>query len=107
MDDVGNICQDYTGHTDEQSWLLWSKADGQQARLTVSEFRGDMYIGIRIWMLGIDDVWFPTRSGFSMPYNLDTTSRLFAGLVNILSNGEVLEEVKQAAEKVELEKSPE
>lgn len=88
-----NINQDYVGHEDEQSVLLWTKADGQQLRLTVSEFRGNLYLGIRYWLEGIDGEWFPTKAGFSAPYTIDTVARLFSALVEILSEAEVLQEV--------------
>lgn len=91
--------QDYEGHTDEQSVVLWSKADGQELRLTVSEFRGELYLGVRLWLLDIEDNWFPTKSGFSVPYNLFTTSKMFSALAEILSNSEVLEEVQKHLEK--------
>lgn len=91
--DDGKANQDYEGHTDEQSVILWSRSDGQQLRLTVSEFREELYLGVRLWLLGIDDVWFPTKSGFSVPYNLFTTSKMFSALTELLSESEVLEEV--------------
>lgn len=99
VDQDGKANQDYEGHTDEQSVVLWSKTDGQELRLTVSEFRGELYLGVRLWLLGIDDEWFPTKSGFSVPYNLFTTSKMFSALSELLSTSEVLEEVKQHLEK--------
>lgn len=97
--DNEKVNQDYVGHEDEQSVILWTKADGQQVRLTVSEFQGNLYLGIRYWLLGIDDEWFPTRAGFSIPYTLDTTARLFSALAEILSEAEVLHEVQLLADK--------
>lgn len=87
------VNQDYEGHEDEQTIVLWEKPDGQQVRLTVSEFRGNLYFGIRYWIMDIENEWVPTKAGFSMPYNLDTVSRLFSALVELLSEAEVLQEV--------------
>lgn len=96
--DNERVNQDYSGHSDEQSVLLWEK-EGEQVRLTVSEFRGVLYLGIRYWLLDIEENWFPTKAGFSIPYTLDTTVRLFSALVDILSEGEVLHEVMKRVEK--------
>lgn len=87
-----NVNQDYSGHEDDQSYVVFEK-EGEQMRLTVSEFRGNLYFGIRYWMQDITGEWFPTKSGFSMPYNLDTTTKLFKAFTKILSNSEVLHEV--------------
>lgn len=67
------VNQNYEGHVDDQSIILWEK-EGEQVRLTVSEFRGNLYMGIRYWLLDINDEWFPTKSGFSFPYTLDRKS---------------------------------
>jgi len=93
--------QDYEGHSDEQSEVLWSKVDGQELRLTVSEFRGELYLGVRLWMLDIEDNWFPTKAGFSVPYNLDTTTKFYTALTKLLSKAEVLQEVIENSQKAE------
>lgn len=93
------VNQDYVGHEDEQSVIIWEKDDGQQVRLTISEFRGNLYLGIRYWIMDLENEWVPTKAGFSMPYNLDSTSRLFKALVEILSEAEVLQEVMIEANK--------
>lgn len=87
------VNQDYEGHEEQQSVVLWEKSDGQQVRLTVSEFRGNLYLGIRYWIMDLDNEWTPTKAGFSIPYTLDSTSRLYSALVKILSEAEVLQEV--------------
>lgn len=93
------VNQDYVGHEEDQSYVIHER-EGEQVRLTVSEFRGNLYIGIRYWLLGLDDQWFPTRSGFSMPYTLESTSRMFQAFTKILSNSEVLHEVHQRAQEM-------
>lgn len=93
------VNQNYEGHVDDQSIILWEK-EGEQVRLTVSEFRGNLYMGIRYWLLDINDEWFPTKSGFSFPYTLETTSQLFYAFTQILSESEVLHEVQKRAEEL-------
>ena len=66
---------------------------GFQYRLTVSEFRGKFYFGIRKWIVDVNEDWFPTKEGFTIPYNINTTSSLFSALTTILSKAEVLTEV--------------
>lgn len=90
------VNQDYVGHSEEQTFIIHEK-EGEQVRLTVSEFRGNLYFGIRYWLLGLDDEWFATKSGFSMPYTLETTSKMFHAFTKILSNSEVLHEVQERA----------
>lgn len=89
-----NVNQDYNGHEDDQSYVIYRK-EGEQIRLTVSEFRGNLYLGIRYWLEDIKGDWFPTKSGFSFPYTLETTSALFQAFTKILSNSEVLHEVNK------------
>ncbi|AWN08752.1 transcriptional regulator [Escherichia phage Gostya9] len=93
------VNQNYEGHVDDQSILLWEK-EGEQIRLTVSEFRGNLYMGIRYWLQDITGEWFPTKSGFSFPYTLETTSQLFYAFTQILSESEVLAEVQKRAEEL-------
>ncbi|AXC43088.1 transcriptional co-activator [Salmonella phage S124] len=93
------VNQNYEGHVDDQSILLWEK-EGEQVRLTVSEFRGNLYMGIRYWLQDITGEWFPTKSGFSFPYTLETTSQLFYAFTQILSESEVLAEVQKRAEEI-------
>lgn len=84
----------YEGHEDCTSEVFFENEEkGFQYRLTVSEFRGNLYFGIRKWMVDINDDWFPTKEGFTIPYTLATTGSLFSALTKILSKGEVLHEV--------------
>ena len=87
-----NICQDYEAHSEEQSIVVFED-QGRQIRMTVSEYRGNLYFGFRLWLLDILDNWFPTKSGFSFPYTLETTSSMFQAFTKILSKSEVLHEV--------------
>lgn len=86
------VTQGFDNHFEQQNQILFEHK-GEQVRLTISEFKGNLYLGIRVWLLDIDGEWFPTRSGFSFPYNIHTTARLYSALVSMLSNSEVLDEV--------------
>lgn len=99
--DTGTCRQTNEEHVDEQDVILWEHK-GEQVRFTVSEFRGNLYMGIRYWIHNMEEEWIPTKAGFSIPYNLDTTARLFKALTQILSKAEVLEEVMKHAEEVEV-----
>lgn len=100
-EDDGIVRQDNEGHSDQQSVPLWVK-NGEEVHFTISEFRGNLYMGIRLWLQDAsDESWFPTRAGFSIPFTLDTSARLFKALVGILSKAEVLEEVIKHTEDVE------
>lgn len=44
------------------------KPNGNAVKVTVNEFRGNMYLHIREYAMdGDTGHWFPTKSGFSMP----------------------------------------
>ena len=85
---------DYIEHDECISRVVFeNELRGFQIRLTVSEFRGKYYIGLRKWYADMYDDWFPTKQGFSWEYNLESTSALFEGLTSILSESEVLHDV--------------
>ena len=85
---------DYDGHDQKLSEVIYEdEVKGLQVRLTVSEFRGNYYIGLRKWFMDLEEDWYPTKQGFSWSYNLMTTSNLFSAVTKILSKAEVLHEV--------------
>lgn len=85
---------DYDGQDDLLSEVVYeNEVKGLQIRLTVSEFRGNYYLGLRKWVVNLEEDWLPTKQGFSWPYKLETTKSLFSALVAILSQAEVLHEV--------------
>ncbi|ATS94073.1 putative ssDNA-binding transcriptional regulator [Pectobacterium phage DU_PP_V] len=90
------VNQDYSGHEDDQSFVIFER-EGTEIRLTVSEFRDNLYLGFRLWLQDINGDWFPTKSGFSFPYSIETTSRIFRAFTKILSESEVLHEVSERA----------
>lgn len=92
-EDEGIVRQENEMYPDECSIPLWVK-NGEEVHFSISEFRGNYYMGIRLWLQdATDESWFPTRAGFSIPFNIDTSARLFRALAQILSKAEVLDEV--------------
>lgn len=90
MDGSDNLWE----HEDALDEIIYeNQSRDTQIRLTVSEFKGNYYIGIRKWVIDIDDSWMPTKQGFTFPYNINTTSAMFRALTKILSRAEVLHEV--------------
>ena len=88
------INDNYIDHDDLLDCIFYEDLNKEiQLRLTVSEFRGQHYMGIRKWVIDIDDSWIPTKQGFTFPYNLSTTSNLFRAFCELLSKAEVLHEV--------------
>lgn len=94
-----DVTDSYWGHDDRLDEIIYQNEEKDlQIRLTVSEFRGNLYLGIRKWVIDIDDSWMPTKQGFTFPYNLGTTSALFGALTTILSKAEVLQDVLDKVE---------
>lgn len=84
----------YEGHEDLTDEVVFENRDKDlQIRFTVSEFRGNLYMGLRKWVLDIDDSWMPTKQGFTWPYNLTTTSNLFSAFTSVMSRREVLHDI--------------
>ena len=71
------------------------EADTEQVRLVINTFRGVEYISLRKYYLNFDEEWLPSKSGITMPVDLENVQELFTGLVEILSLAEskdILEE---------------
>lgn len=60
-----------------------------QYRVTVSEFRGVQYLGIRKYFLSFEGTWEPTKEGATIPLTIDGTLRLFLALSELLSEAEL------------------
>ena len=85
----------YVGHTDLLDVvILDNPAKGVQYRLTISEFRESLYIGVREWYASFDNCFAPSNNGFSMPYNLHSSAALYHALTAILTQAETLAEVR-------------
>jgi hypothetical protein len=59
-----------------------------QIRLTISNFRGVEYLGIRKYYLDFEEEWKPSSEGITMPLDLNNSRELFIGLTEILSLAE-------------------
>lgn len=66
---------------------------GFQVRWTITEFRDVKYFGIRKFYLDFDGEWQATRNGVTLPYTIDTATKLWEGFTEILSEAEVLDKV--------------
>lgn len=90
------INDSYEDHDDKLDVVVFEDPNKEiQIRFTVSEFRGRYYMGLRKWVIDIDDSWIPTKQGFTWPYNLTTTSDLFRGFTQVMSQAEVLHEIAE------------
>ena len=59
-----------------------------QWRVTINEFRGVQYFGIREYFLSFDGTWEPTKNGISVPLELVFTAELHKALAEIISQSE-------------------
>ncbi len=90
------VTDNYDDHDDLLNEVVFeNRAKELQIRFTVSEFRGNYYMGLRKWVIDIDDSWIPTKSGFTWLYNLDTTSSLFSAFCKTMSRTEVMHEIAE------------
>jgi hypothetical protein len=55
-----------------------------QVMLTVNEFKGEHYLGLRKYFLSFDEGFIPSREGISMKYEIDSSFRLLEGLLEII-----------------------
>lgn len=86
-------------HTDQVTSTIFINEDkGVQYRFTISEFRGKNYIGVREWYVDFEGEWAPSNNGFTMPYELHTSARLFGALAEVLSDAEVLKDVLESSD---------
>lgn len=68
--------------------IHYDEAKHIQIRLTISNFRGIEYLGIRKYYLDFEEEWKPSNEGISMPLDLSNSKELFIGLTEILSLAE-------------------
>jgi hypothetical protein len=64
-------------------------AEFSQWRITISEFRGKEYFGIRKYFLSYEGTWEPTKEGISTEYTLTFTHNLLLALSNLVSRSEL------------------
>jgi hypothetical protein len=68
-------------HEDNEKCFQW--------RVTVSEFRGVQYFGVRKYFLSFEGTWEPTKEGATIPLTIDGTLRLFLAISDLLSEAEI------------------
>lgn len=68
-------------HEDNEKCFQW--------RVTVSEFRGVQYLGIRKYFLSFEGTWEPTKEGATIPLTINGTLKLFLALGELLSEAEI------------------
>jgi hypothetical protein len=91
----------FTDHEDVLDAVIFENKEwGKQVRMTVSEFRGNHYLGLREYFLDFEGDWLPTKNGMSFPYNIDTTTNMFQAFTSILSRAEVIAEVFKNCEEM-------
>jgi hypothetical protein len=66
-----------------------NEVKGEQYRLTVNEFRDQMYLHVRKYYLSFDEGYLPTKEGACIPMTIGSVSELFDALVDLLSETEV------------------
>jgi len=66
-----------------------------QWRLVVSTFKDIEYIHIRKYYLGFEGEYIPTKEGACIPFELNSLSNLFEGLIELLSLAESKEAIKK------------
>jgi hypothetical protein len=92
-------------HTDLVEEILLER-DGVQYRMCVTEFRGSNYLSIREWYLDFEEIWMPSKNGFTMPYNIASVAVMFSTLTAMLSKAENLEIVLRYCDESRLETIP-
>ena len=68
--------------------ILEQKDKEIQYRLVVSTFRDVEYVHIRKYYLDFEGEYKPTKEGVCIPFELNSLSNLFEGLVELLSLSE-------------------
>lgn len=69
-----------------------------QVKVVISEFRGTTYLGIRKYFLSFDDGYVPSKEGISIPLEITSSFSLLEALLDICSEMEGIEAVKNKLE---------
>lgn len=69
--------------------LYENTSEFSQWRLTVSEFRGVSYLGLRKYFLTYEGTWEPSKEGVNIELTLTFTYNLFRSLADLLSKAEL------------------
>ncbi len=60
----------------------------EQIRLTVSEFRGVEYLGVRKFYMSFDEEWCAGNEGVTMPLSIENSRALLEGIIKVLALAE-------------------
>lgn len=97
------VNDDLVGHNDKLDAVIFEDLNyGLQVRMTISEFMGRHYFGIRKYYMDFEGEWHPTKTGMSWEYSLETTTNMFGAFTEILSEAEVLAAVAEEHEKIKI-----
>lgn len=72
-----------------------TSSEGGQLRLVVSEFNGMEYLHIRKYYQNFDGEWCPTKTGVSIPTDIESVRELFrasAEIISLAESRQVIEE---------------
>ena len=80
-----------------------NKVEGKEyeVRLTLSEFRGVTYLGIRKYFLSFDEGFVPSKEGISIPFEINSSFNLLDAMVDICSEEEAMQVIKNKLESPE------
>lgn len=68
--------------------LYTNEEQAYQYRLTVSEFRGVVYINIRKFFLSFEEEYIPSREGAAFPLTVPSLTNLLDGLMEIATKAD-------------------
>lgn len=71
-----------------------------QVKLVVSSFRGTTYLSVRKYFLSFDEGFVPSREGISIPFEMPSSFALLTGLMDICSQAEGIEALKEQLDKL-------
>lgn len=88
--------------------IFENEEKGTQYNLTVSEFRGVQYLGLRKYFLSYEGEWIPTKEGATIPATIQNMFALLDGLIEICSKEESVDVInKYFSDKISHLKNPE
>lgn len=86
--------------------LLWEDLDkGFQYRLTVSEFKGIIYLNIRKYFLDFEGEFIPSKEGATFPLTLASLTAVLDGIMEIATKADKDEALNKYFENLKNEQS--
>lgn len=68
--------------------LYTNEEQAYQYRLTVSEFRGVIYLNIRKYFLSFEEEYIPSREGATFPLTVPSLTNLLDGLMEVATKAD-------------------